>query len=325
MPPTSAPPAVPEDPGSEAPGGLSRLAFGICMAILLGIFALLNPLWEPMDMAQMDENILWSYYPIPLLALLALLIERKLRWATFFLESLRLTLVKFVITFLFANVMWAYVTGPPGVPEDGTPDPARVSAGAEPYDAVDSGATERVPYEGPTTPIHGRVVDGDGKPVQDAWVYVNGGLPRHDWPVPGDTLTLSVHAEGFQPERAILPAFQRVLLAASDDLNHTAQAADADGRMLFNYPVLPGSERDLMFDHGLGVVSIRCRTHDHRERPAHFLVLDHPFAVATNDAGAFVIPDVPDGPLTLRVWTETAEAELDLPDTDRGSARMTLR
>ena len=122
------------DQRDEAPTGLSRLAFGICLAILLGIFAFVHPLWEPMDMAQMDENILWSYYPIPLLALLALLIERKLRWATFFLESLRLTLVKFVITFLFANVMWAYVTGPPGVPEDGTPDPARVSAGAEPYD-----------------------------------------------------------------------------------------------------------------------------------------------------------------------------------------------
>ena len=101
--PESAEPAVPQ---------LSWRSFGLALAITLAIFFLLHPLWRPLDMAQMDRNILWSYAPIPLLVLALLALERKLRWSSWMLETLRLTLVKFVITFLIANLVWAF-TGPP--------------------------------------------------------------------------------------------------------------------------------------------------------------------------------------------------------------------
>ena len=131
--PESAEPAVPQ---------LSWRAFGLALAITLAIFFLLHPLWRPLDMAQMDRNILWSYAPIPLLVLALLALERKLRWSSWMLETLRLTLVKFAITFLFANTMWAFV-GPPGRAEPPAavrlstpmPDLGRRSRGAVWHDA----------------------------------------------------------------------------------------------------------------------------------------------------------------------------------------------
>jgi hypothetical protein len=91
---------------------LSGWSFGFALAVTLAIFSGLHPLWEPLSMDDMDRNIWWSYVPIPALTLGLLALERKLRWSSWVLETVKLTLVKFVITFLAANLVWT-VTGPP--------------------------------------------------------------------------------------------------------------------------------------------------------------------------------------------------------------------
>ena len=97
-------PAAPKHADEGLPPSLSLPSFLFGLALLTGVFLFLNPIWDAPDMGLWNENIWWSYAPIPLLAAALLALERKLSWATVVLETLKLTFVKFAVTFLIAQV-----------------------------------------------------------------------------------------------------------------------------------------------------------------------------------------------------------------------------
>ena len=310
-------------PTEAGPPRLSATAFAVCLGVTLAIFALLHPLWEPMDMEQMDANILWSYYPIPLLVAAALAHERKLGWAAWFLESLKLTLVKFAVTFLFANTMWAWFSPPPerpaaeSMPGAEAPEAARFDPVEPPAQAADDGA----PRDAAAVL---RVLRADGEPAVGALVYVAAGLTG-EWPRPTEALTLEVDVDGFTPPVLVARAFQPLTLRATDDELHATHGS-RDGRNLFNYPALPGGERELMFDRGYGLVELRCRTHE-ESAVAHLLVLEHPFAGRTDVTGLVRFDGLPAGELEIAVWTEDGArgaVTLDVPRGGEASAELQL-
>jgi hypothetical protein len=286
-------------PTGESPlPALSARAFCVCLAVTLAIFVGLNPVWEPLDMDRLDANIGWSYAPIPLLVLAALVLERKLRWASLAMETLKLTLVKFAVTFLAANIVWA-VTGPPGRalptpgwPRDGAPAAgaaAALRAAAEPS-AIDPARTGR---------LVGRLTDAAGRPLAGVPVWIADGLRGLVFEAPGESVVLSDAGRGFGPALSIVQAFQPVALRSLDGALHTAHAADADGKQLFNYPVLPGEPRALVFDRPAGLVTLTCKVHGHDERSARLLVVSHPFAALTGEDGGYAFTGVPAGTLVL--------------------------
>ncbi|MHC5211508.1 MAG: carboxypeptidase-like regulatory domain-containing protein [Planctomycetota bacterium] len=282
---------------------LSLRSFCVCLAITLAIFVGLNPIWEPLDMDAMDANIGWSYAPIPLLVLGALALERKLRWPTLAVEMLKLTLVKFAITFLAANVVWA-VSGPPqrtATEKPGRP-PSEPMASTIPRDPPPPSVIDAAATGG----LAGRVTAADGRPAAGVLVHVAQGLEGLVFAPPAEAVLLSDSGGGFGPALSIVQAFQPVTLRSTDGMLHTAHAADAEGRQLFNYPVLPSTDRALIFDRGAGLVTITCKVHGHDQRTARLAVVSHPFAAFTDDEGRFRFTGVPAGELELVAWTPEA-------------------
>jgi hypothetical protein len=310
---------------------LSWRSFLLALAVVLAIFFGLHPLWEPLDMAAMDANILWSYVPIPLLVLGLLAWEHKLRWASFLMETVRLTLVKFVITFLFANILWA-LTGPPpaGAAPDGGPAVAgqagrfevREPPPATPIDPADTGRLE------------GLVVDAAGLPVEGAFVLVAAGLEGLVFAPRSGGVELAHDGTGLQPRRAIVQVFETLVLRGAPGAFHTVCAIDvASGRQLFNVPLVSEAESTFMFHRPQGRVSLTCSVHGHNDQAAQLEVVAHPFAAWTAADGRFAFEGVPaadglrDGALRLEArsaWGDVAELELTLHPGD-GLAGLRLQ
>ncbi len=281
---------------------LSRRSFLLALGITLAIFFGLNPLWRPIDMDAMDRNIGWSYAPIPLLVWGLLALERKLRWSTWALDTVKLTLVKFAITFLFANTMWAFV-GPPRRPEPQKLPAAGAAAPVEPgrFDLHEP------PPPTPIDParagrLQGLIVDAAGAPQAGVLVAVTGGLDGIVFAPDPDGVVLSHDERGLQPPRAVVLVHERLVLRGAADQLHTASAFDVSGRQLFNVPLLPGAEHALMFDQPLGRVPLKCSVHGQAEHEAELVVVGNPFAAWTGQDGRFAFEGVPAGDLEVTAW-----------------------
>jgi hypothetical protein len=252
-------------------------------------------------MDQMDRNIAWSYVPIPFLVLGLLALEHKLRWSSWWLETLRLTLVKFAITWLFANLVWAFV-GPPRPPAPPAPPEASATA-------ADPGRFEvrEPPPATPIDPAHtgglaGLVVDEAGAPLSGALVTVSGGLDGIVFAPRSEGVVLRHGAHGFEPARAVVLVYEPLVLRSAGDELHTANGVDDSGKHLFNLSLAPGADRTLMFDKPLGLVTIKCSVHGQGEHSAELAIVGNPFAAWTSDDGRFAFKGVPAGALELTAW-----------------------
>ena len=280
---------------------LSWRSFCLALAITLAIFFLLNPMWRRLDIAQVDRNIGWSYAPIPLLVLVLLKLERKLRWSSWAMETLRLTLVKFAITFLFANVMWAIV-GPPGA-APGTA--ASGTTGARPAPAH-APAPEPTPIDPARTGrIEGLVTDDAGTPRPGVLVAVTGGLDGFVFARRPEGVALRHDGERLQPHEAIVQVGEPLTLFGDTAALHTAAAVDAEGREVFHVPLVPGGARTLSFDRALGPVTVRCKVDGRSEHATTLAIVANPFAVWTGDDGRFRLEGVPEGELELTAFGQT--------------------
>ena len=327
MPAMSSSPHMPHvEEGGARVDSLSWPSFLGCLAILLAIFVGLNPIWETLDVTRVDENIWWSYAPIPLLVAAALAWERKWSWSAYAIEMLRLTLVKFAITYVVANTLWV-IAGAPPAPTEATSaiqaeDPQgiftlREAPAATPLDAGQLGALE------------GRVTDAAGAPVAGAFVWVAEGLEGHVFEPPSEPLVLRHDGHVYSPSMAVVQAFREVELVADGDALHTVYAVRADsGRRLFNDAFPPGTRRRVSFPRSYGLVTLGCRVPDHEHEPTSLLVVDHPFAAVTDADGRFAFDGVPAGELVLSAQVPggaVQDGEVNLASGETASASLVLQ
>ena len=73
-------PVPPETPGDPPPPSLSWASMALALALTLAVFTLLNPIWLEQEVGAWDENVWWSYTPIPLLV--ALLLSLGMNFST---------------------------------------------------------------------------------------------------------------------------------------------------------------------------------------------------------------------------------------------------
>ncbi len=328
MPSLQPSPVVPEQPLPQ----LSWRSFLFALAVTLAIFFGLHPLWLPMDMDAMDRNIAWSYAPIPLLVLVLLAVERKLRWATFLIETVRLTLVKFVLTFLVANILWA-VVGPPAAASPLRASPLAVDAtgrfevrDAPPATPIDPALTGR---------LSGLVTDAGGAPLAGVFVAVTGGLDDVVFAPPPGGLVLTHDGSGLQPETAVVQVYEPLVLRGVAGAFHTVCAIDDAHRPLFNVPLVSAAERTLMFHRAMGRVSLTCSVHGHSDHVTELVVVTNPFGMWTGADGRFAFDGVPaadgarDGRLQITARGPTgAQAQLLVslaPGDSLGDLRLSLR
>jgi hypothetical protein len=73
---------------------------------------------------------------------------------------------------------------------------------------------------------------------------------------------------------------------------------------LGRYPL--GHSKPVTFDKP-GIVPISCDIHAHMS--AYVLVFNHPYFAVVDEEGRYVIANVPVGSYTLKVWSETGQAD----------------
>lgn len=299
---------------------LSGRAFVLALAAVLALFAGLNPVWRPLDMAAMDRNILWSYAPIPLLAAGLLALERKLRWSSWMLDTLRLGLAKFAVTYLYVNVVWPYVVEPPAPP---LPAPAAPVAQRARFDLHEP------PPATPLDPaacgrLEGVALDAAGAPASGVLVAVTGGLEGRVFAPRPEGVRLEHDGRSLRPARAVLLVHERLVLRGEAERLHAVRARDAEGRLLFNLPLGPGAVQELMFERPGAHVSLACTVHQEQEPAVELAVVANPFAAFTGDDGRFDFAGVPAGALLLEAFGPGGTARLEVV-LDAGGAASGLR
>lgn len=278
------------------PPHLSLTSFSICLGILLAIFAFLNPIWRADEMSAWNENIWWSYIPIPLLVLVFLKLEGKLEFSALLLDSMKLTFVKFVITITAANVLWEFW----GTPGTGEPEGTEVEtqlADSEFALASPPPATALDPNE--LAAIEGVLLDTNGAPIAGATLWIDAGLDGIQFAAPPQPTRLTHDGTGYQPSFAVAQSWQVVDLQSSDSVLHTTVLEDESGGRVFNYPLIAGESRQWMFKRQRGLLRMSCSVHGAEEASATLLVTGSPFHARTDSEGRFRFGGVPAGDLRL--------------------------
>lgn len=238
---------------------------------------------------EIDGSIIWSYALVFVLVPIALAANKTLTVGNFLLYELELILLKYAITTCIAVGLWASSDPPPHAPRaEVATSPAKRPTPPPPSPL------------GPTGTIAGVVLDEDGTPLADAWVYVDSGLDDLAFAVPGDLARVTNDGTGFSPAFSVLRTYQDLELVVTDAQLHTMAGTNARDEQVLSIPMVAGGRSEpFSTPRELGLVRLRCRVHDN-EAGAHLLILAHPYWTQTDSAGRFTLTDVPARLLTLR-------------------------
>jgi hypothetical protein len=310
----------------EALPRMRRTQFWATLALALALFCFwTGPIWRhPWDIEQVDQAILWSYIPIPLLVGAFLLWSRRFTLRAFFLDTLGVTLLKYACTFAFALVLW-----------DVSPTPAAAAPAARAVLPAPSDAPADVEPQGTPTPINadetgvieGTVEGEGGLAASGALVFVSAGLEAYTFAPPSEPVSLVNTGASVTPSVAAVQAGQTLLARSDDGRLHTLVAAK-EGAALFNMPLLSSGEpRRAQIQEPHGHITVRCNVHDSsREKEGHLYVLSHPFFTMTDGQGRFRLSGVPAGSLRLlavREGQRSREEALEL--APRGASVVRLK
>ena len=220
----------------------------------------------------------------------------------------------------------------PAVSEPAQTEPAIISttaAGADASDAKKFHVSGAVTYGGPPPErkpinmerdekcieIHGDaqvlsedlIVSDDGG-MQNVFVYVRGGVPKQDYPVPEEIGVLDQKGCMYRPRVQGVRAGQTFHVVNSDPLLHNVRGIAVRNRS-FNMGQKPGSEpRERVFKRAERPIELQCDVHTWMR--GYIFVMDHPFFAVTDEDGNFSIEGLPPGEYTLAAWHEKYRREV---------------
>ncbi len=114
--------------------------------------------------------------------------------------------------------------------------------------------------------------------------------------------TLDQNGCQFVPHILLAPAGQAVHVLNSDPLTHNVHTAAFENRPVNRSQPASVRKIELTFRNP---EKVRVRCDIHSWMGAWIAVVDHPYHAVTDEAGSFVIENVPPGTYTLEVWHET--------------------
>jgi len=246
-----------------------------------------------------DRSILWSYATIALLVFADLAVRRRLHLLGWFLHTLELSAVKFVLT---AGFLVMYLITHPKIPDPGREPPQQPAVVSQPL-AARRNLKPTVIAEGSRGEIHGRVIDRDGRGIQGALVFISDGLKDLVFAPPEEPVTLENNGKAFVPPIAAVQTGQPLSARSANHELHTLLLTKSDRSWVMNVPLLAsGQSRTIQFDDARGLVAVHCTVHGSREGEAHLAILDHPFFAFSGVDGHFVLQRIPSGNLTISAF-----------------------
>ncbi len=313
-----------QDPRGERLLHVSRAQFvGSLLVSLTIFFFATGPLWRhAADIRRLDTAIFWSYGAIPLLIAACLVASKRWSVRGFLLDTLALTLTKYVLTATVAGLLWFAGGDPAGVAppahaavKPSEPEPAAAPTRLDPAQAGEIDVT---------------VADATGKPVAGALAYVAGGLDGYVFAVPSSPVALTNDGKGVAPPLLVAQIGQTLEGRSTDGRLHTL-VVRRDGATLFNVPMLSsgaatavraGDARDAP-----GLATVRCNVHPGVEAESRLLLLAHPFHGWSDADGRVVLRGVPAGTLRIAVLAgdRTAEEAVPLAAGKTAEVRLTPR
>ena len=144
------------------------------------------------------------------------------------------------------------------------------------------------------------VVSGQGR-VKNAVVWLQTPPPGAAWPSEPTKVEMDQKGCVFVPRVVIVPAGGTVEFLNSDRLLHNLHSASNENAT-FNRTQPRGRVIPVTFSKP-EIVQMNCDLHSWMR--AWVVVADHPFYALSNDAGEFVLPNVPSGKYVLQIWQET--------------------
>jgi plastocyanin len=136
--------------------------------------------------------------------------------------------------------------------------------------------------------------------VRNAVVWLKTAPPGAAWPSSPTKVEMDQQACIFVPRIVLVPAGGTVEFLNSDRLLHNLHSASKDNPT-FNRTQPRGRVIPVTFNKP-EIVQVNCDLHSWMR--AWVVVAEHPFYVLSNDAGEFVLADVPPGRYVVQTWHE---------------------
>ncbi|MBA4407029.1 hypothetical protein C0389_07135 [bacterium] len=115
----------------------------------------------------------------------------------------------------------------------------------------------------------------------------------------------------------------KVVFPNSDQIRHSVFSTGKVKKFDFGtYP--PGTEKSIICDQA-GIASVLC--YIHHDMSAYIVVLETPYFALTNEAGEYIINDVPSGKYRLTFWheeTQIRSQEIIIPEHGTINRNVTL-
>ena len=177
----------------------------------------------------------------------------------------------------------------------------------------------------PETPAAGTTQTGNitgkvtaGKGISVVWLEA---APGSTFPKPNKPAMVSQKALRFVPHVMAIPAGETVDFLNGDNVQHNIfwPAISGNKKLSHTLGTWPKGQTRMFQFTTPGVVPLLCNVHP--EMSAYIVVTPTPFLAETDDAGSFMIADVPDGSYKVTAWHEGYKT-LSKPVTVAKDARV---
>lgn len=264
--------------GTVLGSGLSAVSYGVVLAISVGLFVGYGgPLWATRGSHGMRFAV--SYLAVIPLVALVLRLSGRLTWPNIVTAVGTLWAIKLLVT-----APLYYALAPGGALDDiGALPTARAST------AVPTARTQTSAYKPADGPVPSGVLKGRVTAPSPVVVTLVAPPPGRSLPAAREVSVVLTDG-GFERSVYLMNTADSLRIDNPGKRMHSARLR-AGGRTRLNAPVPPGETAHAPSLDTPGEVELTCATHP-TER-ALLIVVDHPYAVRTDDQGAFELEGVP--------------------------------
>jgi len=151
-------------------------------------------------------------------------------------------------------------------------------------------------------PVLNREVITDSKGgLQNAVVFIAGGLGDRTFDVPKDKVVISQKGCLYEPHVLVMRANQPLEVVNRDPTSHNIHPTPANNRE-WNKAELPGAALEEVFPREEIAIPVKCNIHPWMR--GYIAVFKHPYFAVTREDGSFDLPSLPPGTYTVTVWHE---------------------